>query len=243
VYDFLLDVLGIDSFDNKGADLVSSGNFGRKYCNAFWNGSQMVFGKGDNRIFNDFAGSLDVSAHELAHAITDRTCRLAYKNQSGALNESFSDVIGVCCEQWYQGQLPSEADWLIGEEIMGPEVTAKSLRTFRNEPAYINDPYLGTDKQPKHMKDYLKLPLDQDQGGVHTNSGIPNHAFYLLSQALAPEPSYGKALRIWYYAHVRLWFFQGFKDMARGTLKAARKLYDKETEAIVRECWEKVGVL
>lgn len=142
----------------------------------------MCYGDGDETIFIRFTKSLDVVAHELTHGVISHTCDLEYKNEPGALNEHFADVFGIVVKQWRKKQTVKTADWLIGADVMGPGTMAKALRTFKAEKAYVNDRWLGTDPQPKHLKD--KYVGRADDGGVHINSGIPNHAFYLAAMAI-----------------------------------------------------------
>ena len=181
-YDFYKEVFNRNSLDDRGMSLISSVHLLRKLNNAFWNGEQMVYGDGDGKQFIRFTRSLDVVGHELSHGVVTHTCNLAYQGESGALNEHFADAFGVMVKQWKKGQTAAQADWLIGASIMGPATKARSLRTFKAGKAYENDPVLGTDPQPKHVKD--KYRGSTDNGGVHINSGIPNHAFYLTAMKI-----------------------------------------------------------
>ena len=175
--------------------LISSVHLGQNYNNAFWNGEQMAYGDGDGSVFIRFTKSLDVVGHELTHGVVSHTSNLEYRNESGALNEHFADVFGSLVKQWKKKQTAAKADWLIGPDIMGPGTKAKSLRTFKEGKAYENDPNLGTDPQPKHLSGKYTGP--SDSGGVHINSGIPNHAFFLVATALGGS-AWVKAGDIWY---------------------------------------------
>ena len=115
-------VLNRDSIDNRALDLVLNVHFGTNFNNAFWDGDEMTFGDGDGVVFSGFARSLDVVAHELAHGVTQFASGLVYQNESGALNEHFSDVFGTAITQWANHESPEDADWLIGDEIMGPDL-------------------------------------------------------------------------------------------------------------------------
>jgi Zn-dependent metalloprotease len=128
VAEFYQTVLGRNSIDNRGMDLVSSLNYGRNYQNAFWNGQQMVYGNGDQHIFVDFWRSPDVIGHELTHGVTQNESGLRYEGESGALNESISDCFGAAFNQWV-GKTPASKDegWLIGAGIMGPMPKAKAI--------------------------------------------------------------------------------------------------------------------
>jgi len=245
-YDFYKDVLGRNSIDGKGSRLVATVHFGDRFNNAFWNGKQMVFGDGDNIIFRDFTRSLDVIGHELAHGVTDFTAGLEYHNQSGALNESFSDVFGSLIKQFKLKQSANDADWLIGAEIMAPGVNARALRSMKNPGSAYNDPRLGgKDPQPKHMKDFVELPDDDDgdNGGVHINSGIPNHAFFLVAKKLGGF-AWQQAGQIWYQALLQLFPTATFQDCADITAQVAASKFGagSKQQAAVIEAWEKVGV-
>lgn len=180
-YDYYFSKFGRDSYDDAGAALISSVHYNNNYNNAFWNGTQMVYGDGDGVQFSYFSGGLDVVAHELTHAVTNLTTDLIYEDEPGALNESYSDVFGTFTEFFSE---PAQADWLLGEDIYTPGVPGDALRNMA-------DPTLGTfdatdprnsGGQPDHMSSYVHYPLVIDSGGVHTNSGIPNKAAYLIAQ-------------------------------------------------------------
>ena len=108
------EVYGRSSYDGAGATVVATVHYGRDYVNAFWDGAQLVFGDGDGEVFDRFTKPVDVVGHELAHAVTEHTAGLVYQGQSGALNESVSDVFAACLKQRLRGQTAAEADWLIG---------------------------------------------------------------------------------------------------------------------------------
>ena len=139
---------GRNSLDGRGLPLVATVHFGRDYDNAFWDGTQMVFGDGDGVVFLPFTRSLDVIGHELAHGVTQYTSGLNYQDQSGALNESVSDVFGVLVKQRLLGQTADEADWLVGAELLGPDVQGVALRSMAAPGTAYDDPRLGTDPQP-----------------------------------------------------------------------------------------------
>jgi Zn-dependent metalloprotease len=239
-YDFYKTLFNRNSLDDRGMTLISSVHLGHNYNNAFWNGEQMAYGDGDGVVFIRFTKSLDVVGHELTHGVVTHTSNLDYKNESGALNEHFADVFGSLIKQWKKKQTAAKADWLIGPDIMGPGTTAKSLRTFKAGPAYVNDPHLGTDPQPKHLKD--KYMGTADSGGVHINSGIPNHAFFLAATAIGGN-AWEKAGRIWYRTLVALNQTSDFKQMVAMTLQSAAALFGQgsaETKAVAK-AWKAVG--
>jgi bacillolysin len=166
-YDYYLNTHNRNSYDGNGAALKSTVHYGRNYNNAFWNGQQMVYGDGDGSTFVSLSGGLDVIAHELTHAVTDTTADLIYQNESGAINESMSDIFGTLVE--YDAN--NNPDWEIGEDIYTPNKSGDALRSM-SDPAKYGD--------PDHYS--VRYTGTQDNGGVHINSGIGNKAAYLLSQ-------------------------------------------------------------
>jgi bacillolysin len=166
-YDYYKEHFNRNSYDNQGARLVSSVHYSNGYNNAFWNGSQMVYGDGDGSTFVPLSGGIDVVAHELTHAVTDFSSDLVYENESGALNEAISDIFGTLVE-YENGSNP---DFEIGEDIYTPGISGDALRSMSNpekygDPDHYSKRYTGTG----------------DNGGVHTNSGIINKQAYLLSE-------------------------------------------------------------
>lgn len=193
-YDFFHDYAERESWDNENAIVKVYKNFGYKYNNAFWDGEGLTFGNGDGVYFNEFT-ILDVMGHEFAHAVTDTTSKLEYYGQPGALNEHFSDVAGICIKQYHNQIMEQPINWLIGEGIFTNAIQGKALRDMSNPGSAYNDPLIGKDPQPQHMDDYVET--DDDEGGVHINSGIPNKAFYqfVTNTKLL---SYEKPFMIWY---------------------------------------------
>lgn len=241
-FDFFHKVLGRNSIDDRGMELVSTVHFGRNFANAFWNGKQMTYGDGDGKIFNRFTAVLDVVGHEISHGVTERTAGLVYQYQSGALNEHFSDVFGSLVKQYSRNQQASEADWLIGEGLFTDKVEGEALRSMKAPGTAYDDERIGKDPQPDHMKRYVKT--DQDNGGVHINSGIPNKAFYEISMLMGGH-AWEKAGKIWYQTLcTELNSKSQFQDCANATVRVANKLYgDKSIEAkAVQEGWNKVGI-
>ena len=210
--------LNRDSIDNLKMNLVLNVHFGTAYMNAFWDGDEMTFGDGDGTIFTSFARSLDVTAHELAHGVTQFTANLDYYSQSGALNEHFSDVIGTAVTQFVEKQDAGEADWLIGNEIMGPTLFGESLRSMRAPGTAYDNPLIGKDPQPSHMSNYYAGPADNQ--GVHINSGIPNRAFYLVATSIGTP----KATKLWYHGLQNLWATADFADAVDVIVESARIL-------------------
>lgn len=233
-HSFFAQFLNRDSIDGKGMTLISSVNYDKELANAFWNSKGMAYGDGDGKYFIGFANDITVVAHELSHGVTQHTCGLWYQSESGAANESFSDVIGVCVRHWNEGQNdPLTANWLIGDKCVGPKFPGKALRSFKNEKAYDNDP------QPKHMKN--KYNGSSDNFGVHYNSGILNRAFFELC-VLMNEHSYGRPLQIKWSAHQTLKPWSGFKAIAKAEYKAALALYGKDVADKVKQAYSIVGI-
>ena len=239
-FDFLAEVYDRNSIDDEGLHLDATIHYGRRYDNAFWNGQQMVFGDGDGDLFNRFTISLDVIAHELAHGITGDESRLVYLGQAGALNESVSDVFGSLVKQYARGQRADEADWLIGEGLFTRNVSGVALRSMKAPGTAFDDPVLGRDPQPATMAGFVRTSADN--GGVHTNSGIPNHAFYLSAIALGGH-AWEKAGRIWYdtLRDKRLKPTATFRQFARLTASNASQLFGKAERQAVVSAWEAVG--
>lgn len=241
VYDFFLELFFRNSLDNNGMSLVSSVHVGRNYNNAFWNGEQMAYGDGDNRIFLRFTKSLDVIGHELTHGVVAHTSNLVYRDQSGALNEHFADVFGSLVKQWRYNQTADQADWLIGNDIIGPALEANSLRNMTADKAYENDPILGTDPQPKHMDNLYTGTADN--GGVHINSGIPNYVFYQVATRLGGN-AWEQTGRVWYETLLRLNSRSDFQECANMTAEVAGRFYGErsDTQNAVESAWNNVGI-
>jgi Zn-dependent metalloprotease len=239
---FFKSVLNRSSIDNRDLDLVLNVHFGTNYNNAFWDGDEMTFGDGDGVIFSGFARSLDVVAHELAHGVTQFTSGLIYQDEPGALNEHFSDVFGTAITQWANGETPEEADWLIGDEIMGPDLFGEALRSMRHPGTAYDNAILGKDPQPAHYDD--RYQGNADNGGVHINSGIPNRAFCLAANEMGDTIA---AARIWYHALQHLDPEATFSQAASQVADSARILVKagsvhKGAAQIVRGAWRAVGV-
>ena len=189
--------LGRSSYDDRGATVVATVHYEKDYDNAFWDGTQLVFGDGDGTVFDRFTKPIDVLGHELSHAVTQYTADLIYQGQSGALNESMSDVFGACIKQRHLGQDAAGADWLVGEGIFLPGINGRALRSMSDPGTAYDDPAIGKDPQVGSMADYVDTA--DDNGGVHLNSGIPNRAFTIAARAIGGE-SWSGAGRIWYAA-------------------------------------------
>ncbi len=239
-WDFYYKVLNRNSLDDQGMKLVSSVHAGIDYDNAFWDGVQMVYGDGDGIIFQRFTQSIDVVAHELTHGVVQYTSGLEYHDESGALNEHFADVFGTLVKQYKKNQTAAAADWLIGADILVPAPTRTALRSMKAPgTAFTGDPDMGDDPQPKHYSKRFKGT--QDNGGVHINSGIPNHAFYLAATG-AGGKSWEKVGKIWYKVMQNLLPNSQFIDCAAECRAVAKLLYPGAVETAVDNAWQQAGL-
>ncbi len=241
-YDFYQKVYARNSIDDRGLRLDSTVHYSVGFDNAQWNGRQMIYGDGDGKLFQRFTKCLDIIGHELTHGVTQYTAALAYNDQSGALNEHFSDVFGILVKQYSRKQTASKSDWLIGAGIFTKRVHGVAVRSMKAPGTAYDDPLLGKDPQPAHMRDYKRSR--SDNGGVHINSGIPNHAFYLAATRLGGK-AWEVAGRIWYAAlTAKLSSRAQFADCADATFEAAGNLFGigSAPQQAVADAWKAVGV-
>ena len=242
--DFYQKVFDRNSLDDDGMQMVSTAHFGKNYNNAFWNGSQMTYGDGDGTTFIEFSGGLDVATHEFTHGVTDFTSDLVYQGESGALNESFSDMMGNSIED-YADENP---DWQIGEDVYEAEDTVDGFRNMADpfedeDPDYYTERYTGK----------------KDSGGVHTNSGIPNHAYYLVVNGgrnagearghnhtgpLVQGIGLPAAEQIFYAGFTSLQSTATMSQARAATVTAATALYPENPQMAdsTADAWEAVGV-
>jgi hypothetical protein len=230
------EVYGRASYDGNGAPVSATVHYDRDYDNAFWDGTQLVFGDGDGTVFERFTKPVDVLGHEFTHAVTESTAGLFYEGQSGALNESMSDVFASCLKQRLLGQDALGADWLIGEGLFVAGIRARGLRDMAHPGTAYDDPHLGKDPQGASMDEYVETT--DDNGGVHLNSGIPTRAFQLAATAIGGTSAEG-AGAIWYAALTggQVTARTDFAGFAAATVAAAGEHADA-----VRTAWETVGV-
>lgn len=234
VYRYFLNTFQRKSLDDLDKNLLVIVHAGTNENNAYWNGTQMIYGDGDGQTFSSLAKCLDVAAHEMTHGVTQHEANLIYQNQSGALNESFSDVFAAMVDR---------GDWTVGEDCT--LVAPGFVRSLK-------DPSQGLPPQPAHMTQYKNLlPIpSQDNGGVHINSGIPNRAAYLLAEGLSAEAigtSIGrdKTEKIYYRALTTyLTASAQFIDARRALIQSAEELHGAgSAEATaVAAAWDAVGV-
>jgi Zn-dependent metalloprotease len=233
VVEFYRVILGRNSVDNQGLDLVSSVHYRVNFDNAFWNGQQMVYGDGDGRIFDEFYKSPDVIGHELTHGVTQYESGLEYQGESGALNESISDVFGAVFNQWLNSWPAARPEgWLIGAGIMGPRAKAAGRTCLRD----MLDPAAAHCLSPQ-PDSYSNFDPTAD---VHENSGIGNRAFAVFSEAVGGN-SWDRAVKVWYAACTDRGLSSNatYSDFALLTIGAARQV---GLEAEARQAWQTVAV-
>jgi Zn-dependent metalloprotease len=244
-YKFYKEVLGWNSLNNKGMQLLSTVHYGSKYNNAFWDGSEMYYGDGDGKKYNSFTSCMEIVGHELSHGVVSNTSDLKYQFQSGALNESFADVFGVLTKMYNEGKtVDNDEYWIQGVGIFTSQVQGEGIRSLANPGTAFDDPVFGKDPQPAHMNDYQDLTLWDDDGGVHINSGIPNKAFYNVAMELGGK-AWEKAGKIWFITlRDRLNEDSQFKDVAIATFDQAGVLYgiNSTEQKAVKKGWTDVGV-
>ena len=226
-YDYYLERHGRNSLDGQGGSMLAIVRLGSNYDNAAWNGQMMLFGD-----VQPFAGSLDIVAHELTHGVTQYSANLIYLNQSGALNEAFSDIFGEATEARTNGRNP---DWLVGVALGRP---------FRNlaNPSAI-EICAGCGPYPKHLNEFIVT--SQDNGGVHINSTIIGHAFYLLAQGSSSAIGIRDAERIFYRAlTTHLVRNSQFIDARLACVQSATELFGANSPqtAATRAVFTQVGI-
>jgi len=227
---YYLNTHNFDWISHYPQGMVSSVHLQRNYNNAYWNGTQMAYGDGDGTSFINFSGDLDVVGHELSHGVTEATSNLIYQNESGALNEAFSDMMGTAIEFYY-----GSGNWTIGEDIT---VGSNGIRNMANP---------GEDGDPSHYAD--RYTGTGDNGGVHINSGIANHWFYLLvngGQNANPSRASGTNVQGIGLATAEQIVYLGFTALpASANFCAARAstIAVAGTKAAnVTDAWDEVGV-
>ncbi|KAI4185304.1 MAG: hypothetical protein LQ346_005932 [Caloplaca aetnensis] len=237
---FFRDVCGWDSLEDKNLPLVGTVHYGSNIANAFFFSEykQMVYGNGNPHMYG-FARSYDVVGHELTHGIIQFSSGMFYDGMAGALNEHCADVFGALLEQYVQKQTADQADWLLAQDVLFPEAPKISMRSMKAPGTAYDDPRVGKDEQPAHMKNYVKT--SRDYGGVHINSGIPNHAFYLAATRQGGY-AWEKAGKTWFAAMTTSESDPTFQTFARRTVEEAKKFNDDNWVAIVEKAWSDVGV-
>ncbi|MGA9225090.1 MAG: M4 family metallopeptidase [Mesobacillus sp.] len=241
VYEYYLNEHDRNSLDGEGMAIISKVHYGNNYNNASWNGRWMTYGDGDGKFMISLSAGLDVAAHEMTHGVISNSANLVYRNQSGALNESFADVFGA---------LVDDSDWEMGEDIMAPEAKAAGstvLRSLSNPNGVIvaNEQRRAYSTNggvyPDHMDEFYNMPTSVDGGGVHVNSSITNHAAYLIAQEIGRE----KLGQIYYRAlTVYLTPNSNFSDARQAIVQSAIDIYGEGSaeEASANAGFDAVGI-
>jgi Zn-dependent metalloprotease len=237
IYDLFHDLLNRESFDNQNATVTTYLKYSRNYNNAYWSGTEFVFGTGDKYYFKDFSKSFDTIAHEYMHGVTQWESNLQYENQSGALNESLSDVFGITAYQKKYDLTVDKSDWIIGKDIFTNRVNADGLRNMKNPGTAYDDNVIGKDDQPFDMSEYVELPNTEegDWGGVHINSSIFNRIYYLTNEKLGGKSWLNGSMNIWYNAMLKqngLNPYATFTDFAHKLIEQGTKLYGNESKHV-----------
>ncbi|MBK9108719.1 MAG: M4 family metallopeptidase [Saprospiraceae bacterium] len=244
VYDYFLNTFNRNSIDGLGGTIRSFVNFGTNYSGAFWSGGTIYYGNGNaSKGYLQFAKGLDISAHEISHGVIDATAGLEYDAESGAINESFADIFATMVDR---------DDWTLGEDIIVPGHPIRPSGVERN----MANPGQGLPKdsfrlawQPMHVNQQYKGL--NDGGGVHWNSGIPNHAYYLFVQGLmsqAGSEEAAKKIAEQVYYHALLYYVtrqSSFVELRSAIEQSCRDLYPSNVQVgqQASNAFESVGIL
>jgi thermolysin len=260
-YDYLLSVhgrRGIDGAGGPGAATSADGttrliasvvHVGNRFNNAYWNGSYMSYGDGDGTTFSPLT-TLDICGHEMMHGVTERTARLSYYGESGALNESWSDVFGALNERYARGGVENAQTWMLGEDAYTPQNGNRDAFRYLDNPHAAPNRGATPDDDPDHYNERYRGGADN--GGVHINSGIANKVFYLLAKGGSHHLGGSMAgigtdaaARIWYKA-LTAYMTSGtnFRGARMATLNAAAALYGSGSaqHSAVARAWSLCGV-
>lgn len=232
-YRYLKDRFGRNSINGIGGNIISFINVteedGSSMENAFWNGKAAFYGNGGTN-FKPLAGAFDVAAHELGHGVIDNTANLEYQDQPGAINETYADIFGAMAER---------KNWYIGEDVTKTSYIAsgrlRDMSNPHNGGSSINDP----EWQPKHLSEIYSGT--DDNGGVHTNSGIGNYAFYLFATATSKDI----AEKVFYRALTTyLNRFSQFIDFRLAVVQSAKDLYGDTSVEVseAKKAFDTVGI-
>ncbi|WP_338848324.1 M4 family metallopeptidase [Massilia sp. W12] len=258
-YDYFKNVHGRNGIDGNGGpgstmsidgvtSLIGSRvHYSTRYNNAFWNGSYMTYGDGDGTTFGPLT-SLDIAGHEMTHGITERTAGLVYSGESGALNESMSDVFGALVERYAKGE--SAATWKIGEQVYTPANGTGDALRYMDNPHLASNNGFTADDDPDHYSE--RYTGTADNGGVHINSGIANKAFHLVAKGGSHHLGgtmtgigADDAAKIWYKALTTyMTSSTNFAGARSATLNAATALFGATSAQYNAVCnaWNMVGV-
>lgn len=244
-YEVYRDIFNRNSLDNKGMPLLNTVHFEKNYENAYFDGTQMVYGEGDGETFGDFTLDIDIMAHELTHGVTQYTSNLTYEGESGALNEHMSDAFASIVKQYHRQETVDKANWLIGENVLlGDGYALRSMK--KPGTGYVDHPTLGTDPQP----DSWAKVVDPKTDDPHINSGIANRAFYIACTEVGGH-SWERIGQIWYELQSKLVPEETFHGFATKSIEVAKKKFpgssshgdlSPEAKAVING-WRAVDVL
>ncbi len=240
VRDFLWQTVGLNSLDGNGADLIGCVRYSVNYNNAYYDDVEMVFGDGDGVIFVLFIDPV-IAGHELYHGVTAKGSGLQYYKQSGCLNESNSDAAGITNKQYKLKLRAADDNWLIGDKSFGPTIKGRALRDMLHPGTAYDDPKIGKDRQPDHMSKFVET--FEDNGGVHTNSGIPNKAFATFAMLIGGY-TWEAAFPVWHFTNTgKLKVdsdceIQGWADR---TAVVCSQMFPQHTDKLVK-AWDVVGI-
>lgn len=239
---FYKTVLAFNLKDELYGQVVSTINVGQFFNNAFFNGQQMAYGDGDGHFFKDFCHDSSVICHELGHAVVNATVPLIYNGESGALNESYADVFAICYTHYKLNKTfdaLTSGDWMIGEKCV---VGDGALRSFTEAPSRPTSHPLGPDTEPRHYsKRYVGT---EDNGGVHINSSIINHAFYQLCKLWSGK-SWEEPLQLWFslLKNNRIPPYATFDIFAKELHSSAKEMYGDKMAEHTKTALNLVGLL
>lgn len=261
-YDYYLNVHGRNGINgsggpgttaaaaNSGISMITSRvHFGSNYNNAFWFQNKMTYGDGNGTSFSPLT-TIDIAGHEMTHGVTEFTANLTYANESGALNESMSDVFGAMVESYSRGGAVNGDTWKIGEQAYTPATSGDALRYMDNPHLAGNGGFTANDDPDHYTERYTG---SSDSGGVHINSGIANHAFYLaaaggthhLSGVAVTGMGTTDAARIWYRAlTVYMTSSTNFAGARTAMINSATDLFGSAStqNTTIQRAWCAVGV-
>ncbi len=245
VLHYYKNVVGFDLARNLYGQVISSLDVGQNFNNAFFTGQQMAYGEGDGYSFKDFCFDETVVCHELGHGVVNGTVPLVYENESGALNESYADVFSIAYVHYKLDKSfdkLNKDDWMIGEKCV---VGEGALRSFTKTPSRSPNHPLGPDNEPRHYRHAYKGV--EDNGGVHVNSSIINHAFYKVCKQLSDFDE-GKSWK----APLKLWFTllkdskihprSTFNEFAIALIDTSKEMYGDDISKKIALVFEEVGL-
>lgn len=234
-YQYFLNTFNRNSIDGIGGNILSIVDVldenSEEMDNAFWNGAAIFYGNGNSDFHSPLSRSLDVGAHELTHGVIQSSGNLRYQGESGALNESFADIFAVLIDR---------DNWTLGEDVVEGSVFATGNLRDMSDPNNGGRRLGDIGWQPKHVDEQYFGELDE--GGVHINSGIPNHVFYLIASQIGKE----NAEQLYYDVLTNyMTFSSDFKDLRYSVLTAAEGRFGPSSEEyeICKQAFDNVGIL